>query len=97
MSDAPVRHNTSASRFEVETPAGLAVAEYRRAKGLIVFTHTEVPETEEGEGIGSRLAEAALDWARAEGDPVMPLCPFIAAYIRRHPAYRDLVMDGFKL
>ena len=95
--DAPVRHNAEAARFEVETPDGTAFAAYQRAKGLIVFTHTEVPEALEGEGIGSRLAAAALDWARGEGVPVMPLCPFMAAYIRRHPAYRNLVMPGLRL
>ena len=95
--DAAVRHNAEASRFEVDTPDGPAVAEYQRARNLIVFTHTEVPEGQEGQGIGQRLATAALDWARAEGEPVMPLCPYIAAFIRRHPAYRDLVMPGFAL
>jgi predicted GNAT family acetyltransferase len=86
--DAPVRHDEAASRFEVETPDGPAFAEYQRARGLVVFTHTGVPEAQEGHGIGSRLQE---------GEPVMPLCPFIAAYIREHPAYRDLVMPGFRL
>ena len=95
--EAPVRHNAEASRFEVETPDGLAVAEYQRARNLIVFTHTEVPEGQEGHGIGQRLATAALDWARAEGEPVMPLCPYIAAFIRRHSEYRDLVMPGLAI
>jgi predicted GNAT family acetyltransferase len=95
--DAPVRHDEAASRFVVETPDGPAFAAYQRARGFLVFTHTEVPEAQEGQGVGNRLAEAALDWARKQGEPVMPLCPFIAAYIRRHPKYRDLVMRGFAL
>jgi predicted GNAT family acetyltransferase len=95
--EAPVRHDEAAARFVVETPDGPAFAAYQRARGLIVFTHTEVPEVLEGHGIGNRLAQAALDWARQEGVPVMPLCPFFAAYIRRHPAYRDLVLPGFHL
>jgi uncharacterized protein len=95
--DAPVRHNEVASRFEIETPDGPAFAEYQRARGRIVFTHTEVPESEEGQGIGSRLAQAALDWAREQGEPVLPFCPFIAAYVRRHSVYHDLVEPGFPL
>jgi uncharacterized protein len=95
--EAPVHHNEAASRFEIETPEGLAFAEYQRARGVVMFTHTEVPPSEEGQGIGGRLAQAALDWARARGEPVLPMCPFIAAYIRRHPDYRDLVEPGFPL
>ena len=96
-SDLPVEHDPDGSRFVVHTPSGDAMVEYQRAKHLIVFTHTEVPREEEGEGLGSRIVRAALDWARAEGEPVMPLCPFVAAFIRRHPEYRDLVMPGVGL
>lgn len=92
-----VRLNEDAHRFEAEVPGGLAVLEFNRARNLIVFTHTEVPEAAEGQGVGAALAKTALDWAREEGEPVMPLCPFVASYIRRHPEYRDLVMPGFNL
>lgn len=95
--DLPVEHDADGSRFIIRTPSGDAVAEYQRAKNLIVFTHTEVPPAEEGQGLAHRLIKTALDWARTQGDPVMPLCPFVAAYIRRHAEYRDLVMPGFNL
>ncbi|MFT7836060.1 GNAT family N-acetyltransferase [Saccharothrix sp. BKS2] len=70
-------------------PAGRA--EYLRTAGLIVFTHTEVDPAFEGKGVGSALARAALDQARAWELPVMPQCPFIASYIARHPEYVDIV------
>jgi predicted GNAT family acetyltransferase len=58
----------------------------------VIFTHTEVLPAFEGRGVGSALAKGALDAVRAEGSSVEPRCPFIAAYIRRHPAYADLVV-----
>ena len=96
--ELPIIHNEAASRFEAALGDDLARVEYQRARGdLIVFTHTEVPPAFEGQGIGQRLARVALDYARDEGLTVMPLCPFIAAYIRRHDEYKPLVMPGFRL
>ena len=53
--------------------------------------HTEIDPAFEGKGLGSALAKGALDAERALGEPVVPLCPFIRAYIDRHPEYADLV------
>ena len=64
---------------------------YRRRDNRLALTHTEVTPACEGRGFGGRLAAAALDDARSEGLVVAPLCPFIAAYIKRHPEYADLV------
>jgi predicted GNAT family acetyltransferase len=69
--------------------AGLVT--YRLRPGQIVFLHTEVLPAFEGRGIGSRLAAGVLDDARVRGLTVFPRCPFIAAYIRRHLQYADLV------
>jgi predicted GNAT family acetyltransferase len=91
--DLAITDNRQASRFEARVNGQLAVAEYRRQGDAIVFTHTEVPEALEGRGIGSALARAALDAARAEGARVVPACPFMADYIESHPEYADLVTD----
>src|SRR5438874_298537 len=90
--DAEVVHNPDASRFELRLGGRLiGLAAYRRREGRIAFTHTEVDESCEGRGFGSRLAEAALDDARRQGLDVVPLCPFIAHFIERHPGYEELV------
>jgi hypothetical protein len=86
-----VVNNTTASRFEIVIDSHTAVAEYRLAEGRIIFTHTEVPEALQGRGLAARLARAALDHARAAGLAVVPRCPYIAAYIQKHPEYQDLV------
>jgi predicted GNAT family acetyltransferase len=65
---------------------------YRTKPGTVVLVHTEVEPAVEGSGLGSRLVAEALDDIRARGLSVVPLCPFVAAYIRRHPEYADLVL-----
>jgi uncharacterized protein len=86
---AEVRHNEAAGRFESDTGAGTAVLEYRRKPHSITFVHTEVPPEVEGKGIGGELVHAALEYARAQQLQVIPLCPFVAAYIRRHKEYLE--------
>jgi molybdenum cofactor cytidylyltransferase len=70
------------------------VAEYRPAGNRLVFVHTEVLPAFAGRGIGNRLAAGTLDATRARGLKVTPRCPFIAAYIRSHPEYRDMVVGA---
>jgi len=86
-----VSDNPAAHRFEVTLPGGTAFADYRLNGDSIVFTHTEVPEALEGHGVGNALVRFALDSARARGLTVVPLCPFVAAFIRRHAEYADLI------
>ncbi len=86
-----VNNNRDARRFEVRLNGNFAVLDYIPAGGNIVFTHTEVPDAFEGQGVGSKLARTALDYARDNELKVIPLCPFVAGYIRRHPEYQPLV------
>ena len=73
----------------------IGLAAYRRRNGRIAFTHTEVDESFEGRGLGSRLAAAALEDARRKSLVVVPLCPFIAHYIERHPEWEEFVASGY--
>lgn len=85
--------NEKESRYEVEVDGEIAVADYRKSGDRIEFTHTKVPESLEGQGVGSALARAGLEHARREGLAVVPTCPFIASYIDRHPEYQELLAD----
>lgn len=89
MSEITVIDNPEASRFEAHQDGRVAgFAEYELTDDLIVFTHTEVDPAFEGQGVGSALARQALDQVRAQGTRrVVPRCPFIAGWIRRHPDY----------
>lgn len=86
-----VVHKPDARRFEVQHGHATAVLEYQVVPDRIVFTHTHVPRGMEGLGVGGALARAGLEYARREGLAVRPVCPFVAAYIARHPEYADLV------
>lgn len=92
-SDPPtVRDNVERKRFEIDLGGGaFAIAEYTLPEGKIMFTHTEVPKSHEGEGLGSALIRAGLAAARERGLTVIPICPFFAAYIRKHEEVQDLL------
>nr|WP_209308341.1 GNAT family N-acetyltransferase [Sphingomonas corticis] len=68
-----------------------AVAAYQLEGDTIVFTHTIVPGAIEGRGVGSRLIRGALDLVRDRGLKVVPQCPFVRAYMDKHPETRDLL------
>jgi uncharacterized protein len=90
-----VRDNPSRSRFEMASGGTVAFVEYRReGDDRIALLHTEVPEALSGQGVGSKLVRGVLDALRAEGSKVVPRCEFVAAYVGRHPEYRDLLADA---
>jgi len=84
MSSA-VRDNPQLHRFELDADGHVAFSEYQRADNTITFMHTEVPKALEGHGIGSSLVRGALEIAKAQGLAVKARCPFVAAYIKKHP------------
>ena len=88
---ADVKNNAALKRYELAVGDATAIVTYALQDGRIVFQHTEVPESLSGQGIGSALARGALDDARANGLKVVPECPFIASYLKRHPEYQDIV------
>ena len=93
MADVETRNNEAEHRYEAYVDGELAgEAYYERDDKRIVFTHTEVDDRFEGQGVGSALARFALDDVRAEGTHrVVPRCPFIKGWIDRHPDYQDLL------
>jgi len=97
MSDTiAVVNNEAAHRFEVRLGDDVAFTEYRLRDGAMILPHTVVPEVFSGRGVGGRLAEAALGYAREQGLEVVPTCSFIAGYITKHPEWHDLVQAGFR-
>ena len=93
MAEVTVTHNPDRNRFEARSGDRLAgFAEYQRTHELYVFTHTEVEPALEGQGVGGALARGALDHVREEGSrTVLAICPFIKAWIARHPDYDDVL------
>ena len=87
--DNPQRH-----RYEAVLDGRVVgISQYTLTDDVITFLHTEVDQTVEGKGLGSRLAAGALDDVRRRGLRVVARCPFIAAYIKRHRDYADLLAE----
>jgi predicted GNAT family acetyltransferase len=88
-----VQDNPGKSRYELvlnERVVGEIL--YRLEPDHVVLLHTEVLPSVKGEGLGAQLVAGALDDVRARGLHVVPVCPFVRSYIRRHPDYADLVV-----
>lgn len=88
---ADVVNNATAHRFELEVDGHVAAAYYELKPGVITFTHTEVPKELGGKGVGSKLVKGALEQVRRDGLKVVPDCPFVNAYIEKHPEQADLL------
>lgn len=88
-----ITHDVAAERFETQVEGEHCVLGYRKKGGSMVIEHVRVPTAVEGRGIAAALTQAALATARTEGWSVVPHCPYVAAYIQRHPSYLDLLRD----
>ena len=88
VTDVPERE-----RFEAreETGALAGVVTYQLTGSVIVYTHTEVGAEFEGRGVGSTLARAVMDDARARRRTVVPICPFLSGWLEKHPEYDAIV------
>ncbi len=84
--------NEAQHRFELPTEAGTAILEFAELPGGVLdLRHTLVPRADRGRGAGRLLVQQALDWARDHDRHIVPTCPFVEAWIERHPEYRDLL------
>lgn len=87
-----VVNNTGQSKFEIKFDNGeTAFIDYKITPGKISFVHTEVPEDMGGKGIAAQLAKTALDYAREQNLRINVYCSYIAAYVKRHHDYDDLI------
>lgn len=91
---AKISNNSLKHRFETEIGSKTAFLNYRQEGERITLTHTEVPASLEGRGIGTSLVKAALDYAAQKQLRVVPQCPFVADFIRAHAHYQKLVDPG---
>ena len=94
LNDIEIIENEEKRRFEAQVGEHTAVMYRYYDEGNLVVTHTKVPDELAGQGLASHMARSVLDGARQRGQSVVPICPFLAAYIQRHPEYQDLVHKG---
>ena len=86
-----VTNNREECQYEMIVDGHKALAAYRREGNVVSFTHTEVPEELEGQGVGTRLIAGALEQVREEGARIVPLCSFVRHYVETHTEAQDLV------
>jgi uncharacterized protein len=84
-----VVHNAAEHRFQIDINGQLSVLEYVFKKHRIFFKHTEVPPSLQDQGIGTKLAHAALEYTRRNGLIAVPTCPFVKKYVDAHPEYQS--------
>ncbi|PLK45314.1 GNAT family N-acetyltransferase [Emticicia sp. TH156] len=93
-----VKHIPEDKLFVIKLEEDMAFQEYIQTDTDLVITHTEVPKAMEGKGIGSMLAKNALKYAEENNLKIMPLCPFMAAYLRKnYETYKHLLAPGFNV
>ncbi len=89
---ADIRHEPARQRFVLDVAGAAAYLTYRTSAARVLdFDHTFVPPSARGAGIASQLTAHALAYARSGGYKVIPSCPFVASYLRRHPEFRDVL------
>jgi predicted GNAT family acetyltransferase len=91
-----VERNDSKGQFEIETSEGTAFLQFQVAGKSIYLIHTEVPIELEGRGLGTHLVRSALNDARERGLTVIPSCPFVQTYLKRHPNDLDIVAPSYR-
>jgi len=88
-----VVHKPERNRYELhDNDRTIGYSIYgRRPNHQFVFTHTEVDTDYAGQGLGAHLTRFALDDVRASGGRIVPMCPYVTAYLRKHHEYDDIV------
>ena len=82
--------------YEFHVDGEIAKIDYMKTRdGGIALTHTEVPYTLQGQGIGHALVEACLEEIDRQGKKVVPLCGFVHGYIQENPQWKRIVMEGY--
>lgn len=85
-----IQHNKDQHRFETIIENLLCVIDYHLDGKDLSLTHVAVPKLLEGRGIAGELTQTALDWARAKDYRVIPVCPYVQTWLKRHSEYQDL-------
>lgn len=85
MGGNPVTHNETRGQFEIDLENKRAVLQYERSADKMRLLHTEVPVAYRGRGLANQLVRAALDYAHFHQLKIVAICPFVKAYLQKHP------------
>jgi hypothetical protein len=90
LENLEIVHNPAENRFEARVEGRIAKLDYIEDQDTIVMTHVGVPPEFRGQGVAGKITQAALEYAREKSLRVIPMCSYVAAYIRRNPQYSEL-------
>jgi uncharacterized protein len=94
--DIPLVNNDELQRFELEVDGYTAFIEYKASGTQMILIHTEVPSELEGKGVGTAIVEKTLEYIENNQLKLVPLCPFVITYLKRHPDWNRLLSDSVK-
>jgi len=98
MTETDITFNPEKKRFELEVDGHMAIIEsILTNENVMYLTHTEVPVALEGKGVGKRIVEGALNYIKDHDYKLAPLCPFVAAYLKRHTDWKTILANGYHI
>lgn len=98
VDDITFDHDEERETFEAIIGNERAVLEYRGNKeGKFFITHTEVPPALQGKGIAGILVKHVFDYIRENNMRMIPVCPYVKSYLKKHPEHMDLVASGIRI
>ncbi|MGH2665604.1 GNAT family N-acetyltransferase [Flavobacterium sp.] len=94
--DIPLLKNEKDNQFEITVEGHKALIVYKEHQSIITLIHTEVEPDLEGKGAATAVIEKTLDYIEENKYTLVPLCPLVFAYIKRHPEWKRIVDSSFK-
>jgi predicted GNAT family acetyltransferase len=88
--------NVKENQFEMVVAGSTAIIEFKEFPGKIALIHTEVPPAIEGKGVATAIIEKALNYIEQNNLKLIPLCPVVVAYVKRHPEWNRIVDPALK-
>ncbi|MFT3746806.1 MAG: GNAT family N-acetyltransferase [Agriterribacter sp.] len=92
----PLINNTRDSRFEMVVDGAASIIEYKQLHGALALLHTEVPQILEGKGIAAAIVEKTFNYAKENNLKIIPLCPYVVVYLKKHPEWNTIVHEDYK-
>ena len=92
----PLVKNEKEHRFEIVVEGSIAFIDYKETHSQIALIHTEVPKEIGGKGVAAALVEKTMNYLEKHHNSVLPFCPYVFAYIKKHPEWKRIVDKSFK-
>ncbi|MCD0490658.1 N-acetyltransferase [Pedobacter sp. MC2016-14] len=89
--DLTVVNNVQAHNFELTVNGKKSFIDYKQKGNKVYLIHTEVPKEQEGQGIAAALVAKTFQYIEENGLKIVPLCTYVAHYLKRHPEWNKIV------